>query len=205
MSLRERILSFPLAYRLWQAPFIEQKLRPLYAHNDMSRVRRVLDVACGPGTNTGHFAHSDYLGIDLNPEYVAAARRRHGRAFQVADLTTYQASTEARFDCVFVNSFFHHVADVKARRILAHLAELVADQGFVHILDLVLPERWGVPRLLVKLDRGEHARPLDAWRELFCSVFDEIVFEPYEVGAFGATLWRMVYFKGRPATVSRKA
>ena len=37
----------------------------------------VLDVGCGPGTNAPHFAHADYLGVDINPSYVATAARRY--------------------------------------------------------------------------------------------------------------------------------
>ena len=42
-------------YSLWQAPFAAEKLAPLLAHNDLGRVRRVLDVGCGPGMNTHLF------------------------------------------------------------------------------------------------------------------------------------------------------
>ena len=52
----ERLLEQPLSYRLWQAPFAEAKFEPVRRHNDLGRVRRVLDVGCGPGTNTHHFA-----------------------------------------------------------------------------------------------------------------------------------------------------
>ena len=79
MKLHARVMENTLAYRLWQAPFAEQKLAPLFAHNDLRAVRRVLDVGCGPGTNTPHFADADYLGIDFNAAYIDSARRRHGR------------------------------------------------------------------------------------------------------------------------------
>jgi hypothetical protein len=46
-------------YRAWQAPFAGQKFVPVLAHNKMQGVRRMLDVACGPGTNTKFFADAD--------------------------------------------------------------------------------------------------------------------------------------------------
>jgi SAM-dependent methyltransferase len=185
------------AYRVWQAPFAEKKLAPLYLHNDLARVRRVLDVGCGPGTNTAHFASADYLGIDINSAYIESARRRHGREFLVADVTKYDVVPEQRFDLILANSFFHHIDTPSVRRILAHLATLLSDDGSVHVFDLVLPERASISRLLARADRGEYPRALEVWRELFTSVFEPVVFEPYPLGAAGMTLWDMIYFKGR--------
>src|SRR5690348_8507904 len=108
MSLTGWLLEQPLVYRLWMAPFAEAKLAPLAAHNDLARVRRVLDVGCGPGTNAAHFRDADYLGVDINERYVADARRRHGRTFLAADITAYQVTGDP-FDCILVNSFLHHV------------------------------------------------------------------------------------------------
>jgi len=56
MSLSEILLERTSVYKLWQAPFAEQKFAPVLVHNDLDRVQRVLDVACGPGTNTHHFS-----------------------------------------------------------------------------------------------------------------------------------------------------
>ena len=187
-----------VAYRLWQAPFAQQKLRPLLRHNDLSRVRRVLDVACGPGTNTPMFAHTDYLGIDINGGYIDYATRKHGRRFLQADLLEYQGGAEGRFDFVLVNSFLHHVDTAGARRILDHLRTLIATGGHIHVLDLVMPASPSVARFLARQDRGDFARPLDEWRSLFETSFDPVVFETYELSAAGITLWNMVYFKGRP-------
>src|ERR1700693_4882903 len=105
MSFVDTVLKYPLVYRLWMAPFAEQKFSAVPAHNDLSRVRRVLDVGCGPGTNTHHFAKSDYLGVDLNERYIRTARRRHGRNFVAADVRSYRANPGDRFDLILVNSF----------------------------------------------------------------------------------------------------
>jgi SAM-dependent methyltransferase len=192
-----RLMENALAYRVWQTPFAEKKLAPLYAHNDPARSRRVLDVGCGPGTNTAHFASADYLGIDINPAYIESARRRHGREFVVADVTKYNVVPEQRFDLILANSLFHHIDSASTRRILAHLATLLSDDGYVHIFDLVLPARASISRFLARADRGEYPRPLDEWHDLFTSAFEPVVFEPYPLGAAGITLWNMIYFKGR--------
>jgi hypothetical protein len=104
---------------------------------------------------------------------------------------------EQRFDLILANSLFHHIDTPSVRRILAHLATLLSDDGNVHVFDLVLPERASISRLLARADRGEYPRPLEVWRELFTSVFEPVVFEPYPLGAAGMTLWHMIYFKGR--------
>lgn len=197
MKSYARLMENTLAYRVWQAPFAERKLAPLYVHNDVAGARRVLDVGCGPGTNTAHFARAEYLGVDFNPAYIESARRRHGREFVVADVTKYESAPDQRFDLILANSFFHHIDTASARRILAHLATLLSDDGHVHVFDLVLPERRSVSRFLARADRGEYPRPLDEWRELFTGAFEPVVFEPYPLGAAGMTLWNMIYFKGR--------
>ena len=184
-------------YRLWQAPFAERKLAPFLHHTDLSKLGRVLDVGCGPGTNANHFAHCDYLGVDINPAYIEDARRRYGPRFRVADVTTMQIEAGGGYDCILVNSLLHHLPDQTVERLLAHLGTLLSADGAVHILDLVLPERPSLARLLARLDRGGFPRPLERWREMFYRHFEPVEFMPYPLGAAGLTLWRMVYFQGR--------
>jgi len=198
MSAARHPMEHTLVYRLWQAPFAERKLAPLFRHNDRSRIRRVLDVGCGPGTNARHFLDHDYLGIDLNPAYIRDAERRFGPRFRVADVTTMRLEPGQGWDCILVNSLLHHLPDDAVDRLLAHLATLLTPDGAVHILDLVLPERFSVARLLARLDRGDYPRPLAKWRELFARHFSLDVFEPYPLGVGGITLWSMVYGRGRP-------
>lgn len=189
-----------LLYRIWQAPFAERKLAPFLAANDPRAMRRVLDVGCGPGTNARHFPGEAYLGVDINPAYVADATRRFpGHEFRVADVTTLDPAalgSPGGYDGILANSLLHHLPDAATGRLLRHLATLLSPGGHVHILDLVLPPRPSLARLLARLDRGDHPRPLPRWRELFESCFAPVLFEPYSLGLPGLELWSMVYFKG---------
>jgi SAM-dependent methyltransferase len=161
-------------------------------------VRSVLDVACGPGTNTSNFTKSDYLGIDLNERYIQDARRRHGRDFIAVDARIYTAAPQSRFDFILINSFLHHLNTEDVLQLLSHLRSLLTEDGNIHILELVLPEeQHSIASRLARWDRGKFARPLGQWRAIFSELFEEVVFEPYTLTAWGATLWNMVYFKGK--------
>jgi SAM-dependent methyltransferase len=198
MSLKRAasILRLPSVYRLWQAPFVHAKLEPIRRHEDLGAIRRVLDVGCGPGTNTPLFADVDYLGLDINERYVETARRRHGREFITADVRTYTADEDDRFDFILLNSLLHHIETSDVYRILQQLAGQLTPDGHIHVLDLVLPSSPSISHWLARSDRGDFPRPLEEWRRIFRDVFDEVIFEPYAVGKLGVTLWNMVYFKG---------
>lgn len=195
--MRDRILESPIVYRAWQAPFAARKLDPVLRHNDLRGVRRVLDLACGPGTNTPWFAGVDYVGVDINPAYIATARQRFGRSFITADITQYRHEDGEPFDFILLNSFLHHLSDEDARRVLGHTATLLSDDGHVHVLDLILPSRPSLARALALADRGDYARPVEGWRTLLQEFFTPVLFEPYSLDVAGVPAWRMLYFKGK--------
>lgn len=197
MRFIEALLEQTHVYRLWQAPFAADKLTPVLRHNELRGARRVLDVGCGPGTNTAHFQNSEYVGIDINPRYVTWARRRYGREFVVADIRTYAFPDDRKFDLALVNSFLHHVDAEEARQILGAVMRTVAPGGTIHILDLVLPEEPSLARWLARHDRGRFARRLEEWRGLFGSIFEITLFQPYALSLLGVPLWSMVYCKGQ--------
>ena len=192
------IMGNTTAYRLWQAPFEDAKIAPALHHNNFNRIQRVLDVGCGPGTNCRYFEKSDYTGFDINPSYIRYAQKKYKRNFVVQDVCSFEAAEGDRFDFILLNSLLHHLSDDETHRILGQLGKLVSQGGFVHIVDLVLPDRSGIPRWLAKSDRGDFPRPLAAWEEIFTTYFGTAVFEPYPVKLFGIDLWNLVYFKGEP-------
>ena len=202
MSTLDLIMRQPLIYRLWMAPFAAKKFAPIAANNEIERVRRVLDVGCGPGTNADCFPNAEYLGIDVNEQYIRDVERRQAapsrkKRFVAADAATFSVNVGEKFDFILVNSFLHHVDDSTTRGILANLSKLLTTDGHLHSIELVLPERSSAAKFMARADRGKFPRPLEKWRELFGQSFDTLLFEPFDVGAAGLVLWKMVYFKGR--------
>jgi SAM-dependent methyltransferase len=197
VSLIDLILRQPLAYRLWMAPWAARKLAPVLRHNDVRSIKRVLDVGCGPGTNAPAFADADYVGVDLNAQYIADARKRFGRNFLAADVRGNDFPVGSGFDCILVNSLLHHLDLEATRTLLGRLAELLTPDGHVHILELVMPERLSVAKALAHADRGDYPRSLAAWKDIFAEKFTPVLMEPYQVTGGPVALWQMVYFKGR--------
>lgn len=195
--VRDRLMETSLVYRLWQAPFADQKLAPVRGHADLLQARRVLDLACGPGTNADHFAPSSYTGVDINRAYIERARNRYAGRFVVADGTAPDLLPGEQFDFILVNSFLHHLPTDVVGNTLGRVNELLSLDGHVHILDLVLPPGRSVARLLARPDRGNYARPLAEWRELLERFFEPVLLEPFALTAVGIPVWNMVYFKGK--------
>ena len=190
------LLDHPLAYRLWQGPFAAQKLVPLQRRLGRGPYGRVLDVACGPGTNTATFAGPGYKGIDLNPRYIARATKAFGPWFEVADATTYRGAPGTQYDLILINSFLHHLDDRQVKTVLDHLRTLLAPAGTVQIMELVRPPRGVFTRALAALDRGKYARTLEEWRALIGASLAITHAEPYFLGAPGVDLWAMYYLEG---------
>jgi 2-polyprenyl-3-methyl-5-hydroxy-6-metoxy-1,4-benzoquinol methylase len=197
MSLFEFLLEQPFIFNLSQLPFTRQKFARIVAHTDLSKVKRILDVGCGPGTNAPSFAHAEYLGIDINPRYIQLAKKRFRRDFLVADATSYSVPADSHYDFILVNSFLHHIDTPAVSRILGHLSTLLSPNGFLHCVELVLPDHPGLPRTLARMDRGRFARPLHDWQNLFQTHLETDTFEPFSIVHFGCAVMDLVYFKGR--------
>ena len=197
MKLFDYLLEQPFLFNLSQIPFTTQKFARILKHNDLSQVRSVLDVGCGPGTNAPSFSHAAYQGIDINPRYIQMARRHFGRDFVVADITKYQLASRDPFDFILINSFLHHIDSASVHSVLAGSHRLLSHDGHVHSIEVVLPERRGIPYLLAKWDRGNFPRPQDEWRTLFETYFKTEVFEAFSIVHFGQPIMDFVYFKGR--------
>jgi SAM-dependent methyltransferase len=200
-TLVESILEHPGVYTAWQAPFVAQKFAPLERRLAVLPVRRVLDVGCGPGTNASRFGDAEYVGVDLNEDYLRIARSKYVGRFVKADLGSSDLPPIGTFDTILINSVLHHLSDEAAVRILRQLQHLLTADGRVHVLELVMPARPSLAALMARLDRGRYARSLDVWRAMFTDHFEAVEFEPY---CYAGGLWSMVYFQGRtPPCVSR--
>jgi SAM-dependent methyltransferase len=125
---------------------------------------RVLDVGCGSGWCC-HAVPGEYVGIDLDPDYLAFARwrwRSSRRAFRLVEVAGLDP--EERFDKAFMVNFLHHLSDAQADQVLGRLARLVRRRLIVVDADPDASNRFQA--FLLAHDRGNFIRTAPAQRAL---------------------------------------
>ena len=157
----QRVLDVPVVfsafrYLLMGAQGVTHEL--VRRHLDAKRGERVLDVCCG----IGEFARDvevDYLGIDLSPRYVEAARRRYrgrpGTDFRVMDALRMDLPDKSVDKCIFINGL-HHFPDAPGANPLAEISRVTRDRIVIIDADGTPRPRWR--RTLLRADRGEWMR-----------------------------------------------
>lgn len=195
-KLIDRALEIPIVYQSWQAFHDREKLEYVASRIAPRPGLKVLELGCGPGTNAPLFRDCEYVGIDINPSYIAKAQRLFPQhTFVTADVLTHDFASVA-YDWILVNSFLHHLDDHQVAAIFASIARIRA--GRVLILDLVLPPEPSVARLMARLDRGEFARPIEAWRALLPKSFGLREEMPVRIRRGGVQLYELIGFVLEP-------
>jgi SAM-dependent methyltransferase len=178
-ALKERLLAVPAIYRLHGKVIGLGKDRSVYAREHV-RARpgdRVLDIGCGPAEILGWMPPVDYVGFDLSPEYVAAAKRRWGERGRFYCERVSEASLDRHrdFDVVVATGVLHHLDDEEAEKLfrLAHAA-LVPGGRLVTLDGVWTDDQSRVAKMLLARDRGEHVRRKEAYVELASRVFPKV-------------------------------
>lgn len=192
MGIVDTLLESPLGYALWSAPLNVQKVASLERVLPDLHGKKVLDVGCGPGSNTECFNGCDYTGIDLNPAYIADASARFpGRTFLVQNAHELELNGQ-QFDLVLINSLLHHLNDEMARQLFRRVGELLAPSGVVILAEpLIPPPGAPFPRLMQRMDRGDHFRTYEQYLALFQDLFVVEEEDAYALKYLGMTGWHM--------------
>lgn len=136
---------------------------------------RILDIGCGTGSLLESLPPNvDYVGYDLNPVYIEAARKRYaGRAqFFCARVGGEGEVTGGEFDFVVAKSLLHHLSDGDAHHLLATARHTLRRGGVFFSSDPTRHEGQSLgTRLMLSLDRGQSIRTPDAYRQLIAAHF----------------------------------
>jgi SAM-dependent methyltransferase len=160
------LLEHPLVYGFSQKlnPMTVGLYRRLLSDHVAAKTRGpVLDIGCGVGAHRQLFPTCEYVGIDVNPEYIAAATRAYGSGFFAMDAgaMTFPA---ASFEAAFSVATCHHLDDERIRLMTSEVMRILRPNGAFHIIDPVLPtsSRAALKRLLFQNDRGRHQRTVSS-------------------------------------------
>jgi ubiquinone/menaquinone biosynthesis C-methylase UbiE len=164
--------------------------RRLRALLDARPGETVLDVCCGIGEFAG-CVDAAYVGVDLNPRFVARARCAHrtrpDRRFTVGDATGLPFA-DGRFDRAMAVNCMHHFADDLGERVLREIRRVT--RGPVLVVDIDGTPRGVVRRSLLAMDRGAHVRTPERLAALVRRVLDVEAEARWDVGLYTEVAFR---------------
>jgi len=142
--------------------FVGEYLRPKPGH-------AMLDIGCGPAAILESMPIDvSYVGIDVSPTYVAAARHRFGDRAEFRCTDVRNADLPARsFDLVLAMGVLHHLDDEGARALLQLAARVLRDEGRTVTVDGVfVSDQSRLARWIVSRDRGTSIRSPSGYEAL---------------------------------------
>lgn len=175
-----RFLSVPHAFDAFQRLVGAQASKRRFVENEVraSPGGRVLDLGCGTGALLEYLpAGTRYVGVDVSPAYIRAARERHGPAgaFVCADVTSFRPREGEAFDVAMAYGFFHHLDDDQAEKAFAVARSALGSSGrMVAAEPCVTSERGVLESALMALDRGAFIRTPAEYASLAEGAFADV-------------------------------
>jgi ubiquinone/menaquinone biosynthesis C-methylase UbiE len=140
---------------------------------------KVIDIGCGPGDILEYLPRDiEYVGFDISPEYIEAARKKWGKraTFVVGTPSEMKRRLDSQLcgaNLVMCNGVLHHLDDRETLDVLELTKAILAPGGrFVCLEPVFLVHQGWISRWFMSRDRGQHVREESQWKELFGQVFE---------------------------------
>jgi SAM-dependent methyltransferase len=174
------VLSHPAVYNTLQRLMGAGELRAFNVRNFVRPFpgMRILDLGCGTAAYLEALpADISYVGYDMSPEYIAAARSRFGDrgVFHCGSLERAEVEEHGAFDLVMGTGVLHHLDDDAARRFMKVAAVAAKPGGRIYTVDpCYAPGQGPFARFLISRDRGQHVRSAEGYLALAREVTGEV-------------------------------
>jgi SAM-dependent methyltransferase len=172
------LLALPALYGLFTRAIGGQKARRRFV-DEYLRAKagdRVLDIGCGPAEILEFLPEVEYVGFDLSPDYIEAAKRQYGDRgrFYCAKLSEETVSQSA-YDIVNASGVLHHLDDAEAVHLFKLAWTALVPGGRLVTLDGCYVEgQPAIARYLLGKDRGQFVRCVEEYEAIAKTVFREV-------------------------------
>ena len=182
-------MRVPRLYDLFQDLIGGNKLRRWFiqSHVRAKPGDKIIDIGCGPGQIFPWLPSVNYLGLDINPSYIAAANKNYGNkaTFVTGDVETVWNDDRFRSaDIVIGLGILHHLDDAQASRCIQFAHRCLKERGrFVCLEASWLKDQGFLSRYIMSRDRGQHIRTQESYRDLVLPFFGPLIW--FVAGLFG--------------------
>jgi SAM-dependent methyltransferase len=164
---------YRLAMELLGAPAVQQ-----FHVNEYIRPEpgdRIIDMGCGPCDHLQFLPPGEYIGIDIESNYIEDAKKRYGErgTFFCQDIANLQPNTYSNMDIALSTGVLHHLTDDQAIHLMKLARSFLKDRGRFVSFDPCNRGRLQNPidRWLQKNDRGDFIRTEEEYVRLARTVF----------------------------------
>jgi SAM-dependent methyltransferase len=173
-------LKVPFLYNAFQGTVGGNALRRRVIQNHVRAQPgdKIIDIGCGPARALLCLPDVEYLGVDINPDYIAFAKRMYGSkgTFVVGD--TRCLRSDSRFkdaDIVMAVSVLHHLDDKDAEDCIRFAYDSLKRGGRLICHDACwIPNQGALSKYIMSHDRGRNIRTEQQYRELAAKVFGNV-------------------------------
>jgi len=175
-----RWLKVPFLYNVFQAAVGGNALRRRLIQNH-ARARpgdKVIDIGCGPAQALQSLPDVEYLGLDIDPDYIAFARRTYGDkgTFVVGDTRFLRGDWRFKdADIVIAIAVLHHLDDEDAADCIQFAYDALKRGGRLICHDACwIPNQGALSRYIMSTDRGRNIRTEQQYRQLAGNIFRNV-------------------------------
>ncbi len=128
---------------------------------------RVMDFGCGIGTNTGFLSKSfpdkPIIGVDVSKESLECAKKTfqgpQNKSIHFVELADFYPQSNEKFDLLFTNGVFHHIASGEQSRVLQYLFSALQEGGLIALWENN-PWNLGTRLVMKKIPFDKDANPM---------------------------------------------
>jgi cyclopropane fatty-acyl-phospholipid synthase-like methyltransferase len=154
------------------------RARRLFVKNDV-RIQpnqKILDIGCGPGYIIDFLPNVDYVGIDLDSNYIKTAKESYKQAhFFCSSIEDFEIKKPNSFDIVMATGVIHHLNDQQTENLFKLAKTALKSNGRLVTMDgCFIKKQNRIAKAFLKSDRGQYIREEEQYLNLASKHFKNV-------------------------------